>query len=164
MKKSVTAVFLRPFLITAFAVIASVIFISSGAKNDKNAALPFLSNVDKVVEDQMTKQEIYGCAVAVVENGKIVHVKAYGHYDRLRKKPISTSTVFRWASISKPLTAVTAFKAIEANKLSLTDKVSKHVSYWPKTGNKDSLKVSHLLNNRGGVNQYTNIQKSKYKS
>ncbi len=164
MKKSVTAVFLRPFLITAFAVIASVIFISSGAKNDKNAALPFLSNVDKVVEDQMTKQEIYGCAVAVVENGKIVHVKAYGHHDRLRKKPISTSTVFRWASISKPLTAVAAFKAIEANKLSLTDKVSKHVSYWPKTGNKDSLRVSHLLNNRGGVNQYTNIQKSKYKS
>ena len=117
-----------------------------------------------LVEEQMAKQEIYGCAVGVVENGKIVHVKAYGHHDRLRTKPITVNTIFRWASISKPVTAVAAFKAIETNKLALTDKVTKHVSYWPNTGNKKDITVAHMLNNRSGVNQYTNVKESNYKS
>ena len=113
--------------------------------------------MDAAVFDQMSKQEIYGCAVGVVQNGNIVHVKAYGHDDRLRKKSITTSTVFRWASISKPLTAVAAFKAIENNSMALGDNITKYVSYWPNTGNKANLTIKNLLNHRGGVNQYTNI-------
>ncbi len=143
---------------------ALIFLISVSFKKREKDTLPFLSTVDKVVEDQMAKQEIYGCAVGVVQNGAIVHVKAYGHLDRLRKKPVTVNTVFRWASISKPLTATAAFKAIELNKMSLDDKVSKHMDYWPVTGNKKDLTIRNLLNNRGGVNQYTNIKKSEYKS
>lgn len=146
-----------------FLILIGAAFLISFTKN-KPAALPFLANVDKVVEDEMIKQQIVGCAVGVVQNGQIVHVKGYGHLDRLRTKPVTTSTVFRWASISKPLTAVAAFKAIETNKMALGDKVTKHVSYWPSTGNKDDVTVAHLLNHRGGVNQYTNIKESNYKS
>lgn len=157
--------FLSRFIFTPFFFFAPSLFLLSSTENKKNEpALPFLTSVDKVVEDQMTKQEIYGCAVGVVQNGNIVHVKAYGHHDRLRTKPISVNTIFRWASISKPVTAVAAFKAIETNKLALTDKVTKHVSYWPTTGNKKDITVANMLNNRSGVNQYTNVVQSKYKS
>lgn len=149
-----------PILLAA----SALILFSSSEKRNSSAPLPFLASVDEVVEDQMAKQEIYGCAVGVVQNGKIVHVKAYGHHDRLRKKPVTTNTIFRWASISKPLTATAAFKAIETNKLALGDNITKHVSYWPNTGNKANLTLRNLLNNRGGVNQYTSIKKEKYKS
>lgn len=164
MKKSAIYSRFRPIIILIFLVIPVLVLISFSVKNKSETTPPFLTSVDKVVEEQMAKQEIYGCAVGVVENGKIVHVKAYGHHDRLRTKPITVNTIFRWASISKPVTAVAAFKAIETNKLALTDKVTKHVSYWPNTGNKKDITVAHMLNNRSGVNQYTNVKESNYKS
>ena len=115
MKKSAIYSRFRPIIILIFLVIPVLVLISFSVKNKSETTPPFLTSVDKVVEEQMAKQEIYGCAVGVVENGKIVHVKAYGHHDRLRTKPITVNTIFRWASISKPVTAVAAFKAIETN-------------------------------------------------
>lgn len=164
MKKLFSYPAIRFIFFPALLVTGALVFISSTQKNGTTQPLPFLADVDEVVFDQMSKQEIYGCAVGVVQNGNIVHIKAYGHHDRLRKKPISTGTVFRWASISKPLTAVAAFKAIENNRMVLNDNVTKYVSYWPNTGNKANLTIRNLLNHRGGVNQYTNIKKEKYKS
>jgi CubicO group peptidase (beta-lactamase class C family) len=150
--------------VTLLFIILITSFKTPVFENETKPDLPFIAAIDQVVFDQMVRQEIFGCAVGVVRNGKIVHVKAYGHQDRLRKKPVSSNTVFRWASISKPLTAVAAFKAIEMNKLALGDNVTKHVSYWPNTGNKANVTVRNLLNNRSGVNQYTNIKEEKYKS
>lgn len=163
MKSSSHSLHIRNFATTLLLIPAILIFLSLSEKKE-NDDLPFLASVDNVVEDQMAKQEIYGCAVGVVQNGTIVHVKAYGHSDRLRTKPISVNTIFRWASISKPLTAVAAFKAIETNKLALGDKITKHVSYWPNSGNKANVTVANLLNHRGGVNQYKTYKTSNYKS
>jgi len=132
----------------------------------KNVEQPFealtLATVDDVVEEEMIKQEIVGCAVGVVQNGIITHVKGYGHTNRLRSTPVSTNTVFRWASVSKTLTAVAAFKAIEDKKLSLNDKVTKHLDYWPKTGNKDDITIAQLFNHRSGIEHYGDYRKINY--
>ena len=156
--------FFKPRFFSVILVSTAILMIAFTGKKSVPTSPPFLGNVDKIVEEEMVKQQISGCAVGVVQNGKIVHVKGYGHHDRLRTKPVTANTVFRWASISKPLTSVAAFKAIETNKLALTDKVTKYMSYWPTDGNKDDILVAHLLNNRSGVNQYTNIKESNYKS
>src|SRR5690606_20538004 len=108
-------------------------------------------------------QEIIGCAVGVVKNGVIVHVKGYGYYDLEQTKPVTENTPFRWASISKPLTAVAVFKAIEDKKLDTTDTVKDIVSYWPTDGNKGKITVGNLLNNRGGIAHYGESGNCKYK-
>lgn len=119
-----------------------------------DALPPALASIDAVVLAEMAKQDIVGISVGVVQNGKIVHTKAYGYTDRLGKKPMSTSTVLRWASISKTLTAVAAFKAMESNKMALNDKVTKHAGYWPTDGNKDDITIAHLLSHRSGITHY----------
>lgn len=153
-------------------LLAGSLFISSGEKKT-DADLPFLAAVDKMVEDQMAKQEIFGCAVGVVQNGNIVHIKGYGHLDRLRTKVVNTNTIFRWASISKTLTATAVFKAIEENKMSLADKVTKHVSYWSTSFNKDDITIAQLMNHRSGIlhygfdqnnNKICNYNQAAYKS
>lgn len=144
-------------------LVAGALFISSTGKKENNN-LPFIAAVDKVVDDQMAKQEIYGCVVGIVQNGNIVHVKGYGHHDRMRTKTVNTNTIFRWASISKTLTATAAFKAMEENKMALTDKVSDHVTYWPTNSNKEKVTVAHLMNHRGGINHYESFNKNNYKA
>jgi CubicO group peptidase (beta-lactamase class C family) len=147
----------RSLLITVCltSVICLLLFSSPNKNINKNIAPSiFLSTIDDVVRDEMAKQEIVGCAVAVVENGRIVHVNGYGHTSPSRTTAITINTLFRWASVSKPLTAVAAFKVIENGRLSLTDKVVDKVSYWPSDGNKDDITVANLLNHRSGIIHY----------
>jgi CubicO group peptidase (beta-lactamase class C family) len=143
-----------------FYTTAAIILLSllSYTQKKKNTVQPYDigAAIDAVVEAEMALQDITGVVVGVVQNGVITHTKAYGYKDKLRTQAMSTSTVMRWASISKTVTAVAAFKAIENNKMALTDKVTKHVSYWPVTGNKDDITIAHLLSHRAGIVHYGN--------
>jgi CubicO group peptidase (beta-lactamase class C family) len=113
--------------------------------------------IDALIQDEMAKQNLVGMTVGIVQNGSIIHLKAYGHADLARKKPITTGTVFRWASTSKPLTAVAALKLAEENTdFSLNDYVSDHVSYWSSNGHKGNIRIKHLLSNRSGIIHYSN--------
>ena len=125
---------------------------------------PQLSVVDNAVFDEMLKQEIVGCAVGVVKNGEVVHLKGYGHQDKLRTKPITKETVYRWASISKTVTAVAAWQLIENEKFLLNSKVWELVPYWSKKKEKDEITVQHLFNHRSGINHYDEYKEKKYDS
>ncbi|MEL7423699.1 MAG: serine hydrolase [Bacteroidota bacterium] len=110
--------------------------------------------IDDIVEQEMALQNIVGITVGVVENGVVTHTLAYGHRDQARDNTVTTSTVFRYASISKPVTAIATFRAITDGHLELNDKVDEHVSYWPSDDNKDDITVAHLLSHRSGINHY----------
>lgn len=120
------------------------------------AAIPHLNNVDTVVQDELVKQNVVGGAVAVVQNGRVVHARGYGHTNLSRQAAVTINTRFRWASISKPLTAIAALKLDESSsRFRITDKVAKHVSYWPASGQKGNLTVKQLLSNRSGIIHYS---------
>ena len=83
--------------------------------------------VDAAMTAEMERQKAIGVAVGVIREGEIVYAKGYGFADREEKIPVTTKTMFRWASISKPLTAVVAMQLVEAGKLDLDDDVRRHV-------------------------------------
>jgi CubicO group peptidase (beta-lactamase class C family) len=62
-------------------------------------------------------------SVAISRNGQFVYDEAWGMADRGHAEQVSTSSLFRIASVTKPITSVTIFTLIEKGKLSLTDKV-----------------------------------------
>ncbi len=64
--------------------------------------------VDRAVAAEMEKQEIVGAAVGLLHDGEIVYLKGYGLADLKKRTPVTTETVFNWASNSKPLCAVAA--------------------------------------------------------
>lgn len=141
----------------------SLIFLAAiTKKNEPNTAEKNIAAINEIVLDEMAKRYYVGCAVAVVQNGKIIHQKAYGHLDELRKQPVTTNTVFRWASISKTLTAAAAWNLIEDGKFNLNSKVGNMVSYWPSNGNKDLITVGQLMSHRSGINHYTEYNKNIY--
>jgi len=71
------------------------------------------SQIDAVVLDEMATQNIVGMAVGIVKNGNIDYARGYGHADLARRVPVTANTIFRWASISKTLTAAAALKLAE---------------------------------------------------
>lgn len=114
------------------------------------------TQIDAIVLDEMAKQNIVGMAVGIVKDGEIYHARGYGHVDLARTRPVTIDTIFRWASISKTLTATAALKLAEENPaFSVNDKVTEHVPYWPVQGNKGNIRIKHLLSNRSGIIHYT---------
>ena len=67
----------------------------------------------------MSAHKIPGGALAVVKNRQLVHARGYGWADREKKIPATQDSLFRIASLSKPITAVAILKLAEAGGLKL---------------------------------------------
>lgn len=70
----------------------------------------------------MRAREIPGGALAVVKDRRLVYAKGYGWSDREKQIPATPASLFRIASISKPITAVGVLKLIEDGRLALDAK------------------------------------------
>lgn len=89
---------------------------------------------------------------AIAKDDKIVYTNAIGFSDVEASKKADENTVYRIGSISKTFTAVLIMKAVEENKLKLSDKLSK---YFPEIKNADKITVENLLQHRSGVHSFT---------
>jgi CubicO group peptidase (beta-lactamase class C family) len=95
------------------------------------------------------KADSPGCAVAVVHRGNVLHQRGYGRAHLEWDAPITSSTVFHVASVSKPFTALAVALLAEEGKLSLDDDVRKYVPELPDYGRVVTLK--HLLQHTSGL-------------
>ncbi|HEY8508399.1 MAG TPA: serine hydrolase domain-containing protein [Steroidobacteraceae bacterium] len=84
-----------------------------------------LQRVDQFVERAIEAGEIAGAVTLVAQNGRIVHLKAHGFMDKASRKPMRTDTLFRIASMTKPVAGVALMMMIEEGKVRLNDPVSR---------------------------------------
>ena len=69
------------------------------------------------------KYRVPASAIAITRNGEFVYDKAAGMADREKLQPVQQNSLFRIASVTKPITSVTIFTLLEQGKLNLNDKV-----------------------------------------
>ena len=115
---------------------------------------PLGKRVDQAMRGEMASQDLVGLAVGVIQDGEITHLKGYGMANREQRLPVTRQTMFRWASISKSLTAVTAMQLWERGELDLEHEARHYVPEFPDKGT--ALSVRHLLCHQGGIVHYTN--------
>lgn len=77
------------------------------------------SAFDREVEAFMAARKIPGGALAVVKERRLIYTRGYGWADRDKRIPAKADSLFRIASISKPITAVAVLKLVEEGKLDL---------------------------------------------
>jgi CubicO group peptidase (beta-lactamase class C family) len=110
---------------------------------------------DKAALEQFEKQKLVGLGVAVVHDGKIAFQKGYGFADKEKNVAVDPAkSLFRWASCSKPLTAVAALQLVEAGKLDLDKDVREYVPEFPDKG--VTLTTRQLLGHQAGIVHYVN--------
>jgi CubicO group peptidase (beta-lactamase class C family) len=115
-------------------------------------------NFDMLTEiDQIVCQEIDlqgpGVAIAVVKDGKPVHIKGYGVANLEWDCPIRPDTVFRLASITKQFTATAIMLLERLGKLHLDDSITIYLPDYPTHGR--TITITHLLNHTSGIKSYT---------
>ncbi len=113
-----------------------------------------IATVDRAVRTEMERQRIVGLALGWIRGGEVVYTKGFGLEDRDRQIPVSEQTLFRWASVSKPLTALAAWQLVEKKRLNLDADVRQLVPEFPDKGSK--ITARQLMCHQGGIVHYTN--------
>ena len=75
-------------------------------------------------------EKIAGCLTLISRHGETAHLSAMGSMDRERNKPMATDTIFRFYSMTKPITSVALMQLHEQGMFQLTDPVSRFVPQW----------------------------------
>jgi len=116
--------------------------------------------VHAAVKNEAEMQNAVGVAVGVLLDGKIAFYSSTGFQDRKAQIPVSRSTMFRWASISKSLTAVALLQLAEKEVLSLDQTVNHFLENYPSQetsdGKSHDITLEQLLAHQAGIVHYTN--------
>jgi CubicO group peptidase (beta-lactamase class C family) len=87
-------------------------------------------SLDAYISEGMKDFEVPGLAIAIIKNGQTVVMKGYGTREVGKNKPVDENTLFMIASNSKLFTGTALAKLEAEGKLSLEDKVSKHIPWF----------------------------------
>ena len=112
------------------------------------------AQIDAVVERAIMAGKIVGTVVIVAQDGETIYSRAAGYADREIGKSTETRTIFRLASVTKPLVAATALALIDKGRLALGDLVRDYLPYFrPRQpdGKIADITIRHLLTHTAGL-------------
>ncbi|MPM32614.1 D-aminopeptidase [bioreactor metagenome] len=120
-----------------------------------------LANADAIINNSIKTGEVPGAVLAVVRDGKMLYLKAYGNKSVLPEvKKMDVNTVFDMASVSKSIgTTLSFMQLIEQGKVRLTDNVANYIPGFkgyidPETGKEIEIRVVDLLTHSSGLPPY----------
>jgi len=119
---------------------------------------PRFESYDRLIEEFMKEHGVPGLSIAVTNQGKLAFSQGYGYADMEAGEMVTPNSLFRIASLSKPITAVAVLQLIEQQKLALDDKVFEVLDYEEKIEaagvkfdpRQREITIRHLLEHRGG--------------
>ncbi len=101
-----------------------LIFILAGCQNEAATPTtveyqPGIRSYDRTMLRLMKNWGVPGGFLAIIEDGEILLSHGYEYADVGQKEAVQPGSLFRNASVSKPLTAVAVLKLVEEGKLQL---------------------------------------------
>lgn len=125
-----------------------------------------LQRADLAINQAIANKEIPGAVLAVVKNGKMAYLKAYGNKEVYPATvAMDVNTVFDLASVTKPIaTAISAMILVERGQLRLLDKVNLFIpdfKPWSKGREKKDIRVIDLMTHTSGLPSYATISRAE---
>ncbi len=106
----------------------------------------------RILEAERIDNEIVGFAVGVIDDGQLVYSKGFGEKTLGMGEPITPTSIFHWASVSKPFVATAIMQLCERGKLGLDDKL---VDILPDYHSSDprhkDISIKQILSHTAGI-------------
>lgn len=115
------------FVLVALACGAIGQSLPPGKPSENGMSAERLAQIDKLINDQISKKWIPGAVVLIARNGKIVYHKAYGFNDTEKQVPMKKDDIFRIASQTKAITSLAVMILFEEGKFMLDDPISTYI-------------------------------------
>jgi CubicO group peptidase (beta-lactamase class C family) len=127
-----------------------------------------ISTVSDYLDKQVQDDEFSG-VVLLAKNGQPFFHKAYGLANKTYNAPNQLDTKFNLGSINKIFTKIAIAQLAEQGKLSVDDRIIKHLPDYPNRDAATKVTIQHLLNMSSGIgdffnDKYANTPKNKIRS
>lgn len=110
-----------------------------------------LKQIDSLAQMGIDEGAYPGCQVLVAKNGAVIYHKNYGYLTYEKKNPVTDTTIYDLASITKPLaTTLALMKLYDEKKFKLSDKLSKYLPALDTTNKKD-LSFKEVMTHQAGL-------------
>lgn len=141
-------VFSRVFAIVVLACVFAQAQIPASPGLTKEST----ASVKELIKKKMAKDRIPGLSIAIVINGELAWSSGFGLADIENGVAARASTVYRTASIGKPLTATAVMQLAERGLLDIEAPVQIYCPAFPEK--RWPLTTRHLLGHTSGIRHY----------
>lgn len=138
----------------SFAPISDMVAPSTGARHRTEDSV-FADRLNQVIDRALSENRIIGTAILAARDGNVVFSRAAGLADRASGRPVRGDTVFRLASMTKPIVSAATLVLVERGKIQLDDPVTRWLpNFRPALpdGRQPTITVRHLLTHTAGLN------------
>ena len=118
------------------------------------AALPVdkTARIEAAITVLMSSKHIPGLSIAIISDNQLRWQSGYGMADLENSVPAQAATVYRTASVAKPITAVAVMQLVERGKLDLDAPIQKYVPTFPTKP--WPITTRQLLGHLSGIRNY----------
>ncbi|MBY6344729.1 class A beta-lactamase-related serine hydrolase [Providencia rettgeri] len=112
------------------------------------------TRVQTLVQQALDQGRLVGTVVLVAQDGKLIHHQAYGWADHERRRAMTVDTVFRLASVSKPIVSTAALVLVAQGRLGLDDSIHSWLPEFRPSladGRPVQITVRQLLSHTAGL-------------
>lgn len=88
------------------------------------------TKLEPLIKDVIEAYGLPGLAIGVVNDGKIVYARGFGYKNVNTLEPVTATTFFHMASISKPFVATAIMQLVEQGKIDLEAPVTTYLPYF----------------------------------
>jgi CubicO group peptidase (beta-lactamase class C family) len=115
-----------------------------------------LQRIQEMIQRHIAAGDMAGASAVVVRKGKVVYQTYQGVMDLETKKPVTAETMFRVASMTKPVTSAAIMMMIEEGKVHLNDAVSRYIPEFKslKAAVQSGPPIPAAPGGRGGTPQF----------
>jgi CubicO group peptidase (beta-lactamase class C family) len=129
-----------------------------------------LAEITALMQKHVDEEKLAGAVAAVARRGKVAYLESVGKQDIEKNVDMSRDTIFRIASMTKPITSVALLTLYDDGLIRLTDPVSKYIPEFDKptvlgSGEegkniraKRRITIKHLLTHTSGLTYHWDTQ------
>ncbi|TAI47834.1 serine hydrolase domain-containing protein [Flagellimonas allohymeniacidonis] len=108
-----------------------------------------IDSIDVFIENEIEVRKTPGLSIAIIQNGKVIHKKAYGYSVVEHQVPANVHTIYPLASLTKQFIAMAILLLEQDDKIEIDVPINKYLDSLPQKWK--SLTLNQLLSHTAGL-------------
>lgn len=108
--------------------------------------------LDAVLQEIMTRWQVPGLAVGIVDRTEIVHARGFGVQSLETRAPVTPDSIFCLASVAKPFVATAVMQLAERGRIDLDAPIVQYLPYFKLDGERyRQITIRQMLSHTSGM-------------
>jgi len=117
-----------------------------------NLGIDLQTKLESFINEVIEAYDLPGLAIGIVKDNEIAYAKGFGFKNIETRDPITTTTLFHMASISKPFVATAIMQLVEKGKIDLNAPVITYLPYFKLDGEQyKEITIQQMLSHVSGM-------------